>query len=113
MIAAQCKKMILAPLVFEGTTDSKLFNHWLENCLLPELKPGQVVVMDNYCIHKGQKTKEIIEGAGCEILFLPSYSPDLNPIENYWAVLKARIKKIKNHCDDFHKAINLAFQINY
>ena len=69
--------------------------------------------MDNYYIHKGQKTKEIIEGAGCEILFLPSYSPDLNPIENYWAVLKVRIKKIKNHCDDFHKAINLAFQINY
>lgn len=113
MIAAQCKKTILAPFVFEGTTDSKLFNHWLKKCLIPVLKPGQVVVMDNYCIHKGVETQEVIEKAGCEILFLPTYSPDLNPIENYWAVLKSRIKKIKNSCNDFHDAINLAFQKDY
>ena len=47
MIAAQCKKAILAPFVFEGTTDARLFNSWLEKCLLPVLKEGQVVVMDN------------------------------------------------------------------
>ena len=109
MIAAQCKKTVLAPLVFEGTTDSRLFNHWLQTCLVPELKPGQVVVMDNYCIHKGVKTQEIIEKVGCEILFLPPYSPDLNPIENLWAIIKSRIKKIKNSCDDFNNAIDLAF----
>jgi transposase len=109
MIAAQCKKAILAPMVFEGTTDSKLFNYWLEECLVPELKPGQVIIMDNYCIHKTAKTKEIIERAECKILFLPPYSPDFNPIENTWANIKARIKKIKNSCDDFHKAIDLAF----
>ena len=110
MIAAQCRKVILAPFVFEGTTDSILFNHWLETCLVPELKRGQVVVMDNYCIHKGNKTKDIIEKAGCDILFLPPYSPDYNPIENYWAIVKSRIKKIKNSCDDFNEAINLAFR---
>lgn len=113
MIAAQCKKAILAPFVFEGTTDAKLFNHWLEKCLVPVLKSGQVVVMDNYCIHKGVETKEIIEKAGCEILFLPPYSPELNPIENYWAVMKSRIKMVKNKCDDFQDAINWAFQKDY
>jgi transposase len=95
MIEAQCKKAILAPFIFEGTTDSKLFNHWLEKCLAPLLKPGKVIVMDNYCIHKSFETQEIIKKAGYEILFLPPYSPDLNPIENYWAILKSRIKKIK------------------
>ena len=109
MIAAQVEKAILAPFVFEGTADSKLFNHWLKTCLLPELKPGQVVVMDNYCIHKGVETKEIVEKAGCEILFLPPYSPDFNPIDNYWAVIKSRIKKLKKSCQDFNKAIDLAF----
>ena len=110
MIAAQCGKDILAPLVFKGTTDAKLFNHWLETCLVPELRPGQVVVMDNYCIHKTDETQQIIKKAGCRILFLPPYSPDLNPIEHLWALIKARIRKIKNSCDDFHSAINLAFQ---
>lgn len=113
MIAAQVEKTILAPFVFEGTTDSKLFNHWLKTCLVPQLKPGQVVVMDNYCIHKGAETKEIVENAGCKILFLPPYSPDFNPIENYWAIIKSRIKKIKKSCEDFHQAINWAFQNDY
>lgn len=111
MIAAQVQRAVLAPFVFEGTTDAKLFNHWLETCLVPELKPGQVVVMDNYCIHKSAKTKEILEKVGCSLLFLPPYSPDLNPIENLWAVIKSRIKKIKNSCDDFNEAINLAFNM--
>lgn len=110
MIAAQCQKNILAPLVFHGTTDAKFFNQWLSKCLVPELKPGQTVVMDNYCIHKTIETKVIIENAGCKILFLPPYSPDLNPIENLWANIKNRIKKIKNYCDDFDQAIDLAFQ---
>ena len=111
MIAAQCKKDILAPLVFEGTADANLFNFWLKQCLVPELKSGQVIVMDNYSIHKGAETKDILEKAGCDILFLPPYSPDYNPIENYWAVIKSRIKKIKNKCDSFNQAINLAFSM--
>lgn len=113
MIAAQSGKSILAPFVFQGTADTKLFEGWVEKCLLPELNPGNVIIMDNYIIHKSKKTQVLIEDVGCKILFLPPYSPDLNPIENYWAVIKSRIKKLKNTCDDFQKAIDLAFQQNY
>lgn len=73
MIAAQVKKKVLAPMVFEGTADTELFNQWLEKCLAPELKKGQTIIMDNYVIHKSQKTRDIIEKEGCNILFLPPY----------------------------------------
>lgn len=109
MIAAQNLKDIFAPLIFNGTADTILFNHWLEKCLVPELTPGKTIVLDNYVIHKNEKTKEIIEKAGCKILFLPPYSPDLNPIENLWAIIKNRIRKISNYCDDFNEAIDKAF----
>lgn len=110
MLAAECEKEIIAPLVFEGTCDAKLFNKWLEEWLLPQLRRGQVVIMDNYSIHKSAKTQELIESVGCKVLFLPPYSPDLNPIENTWAVIKSRIKKISKFCSDFNRAIDLAFQ---
>jgi len=110
MIAAQVEKRVLAPMVLEGTTDSHVFNQWLEKCLVPQLEPGQVVIMDNYSIHKSKKTQDLIKEAGCEILFLPPYSPDLNPIENLWANIKARTKKLKRTCDNFHQAIDLAFK---
>ena len=109
MIAALCDNKIIAPFTHEITTDAKLFNGWLEQCLLPELRPGQVVVMDNYSIHKSAKTKALIESAGCKLLFLPAYSPDLNPIENYWAIIKAKIKYFKSYCSTFDRAIQLAF----
>ena len=81
MIAAQVGKSILAPFVFQGTADTKLFEGWVEKCLLPTLCAGQVIIMDNYIIHKSKKTKGLIESAGCRILFQPPYSPYLNPIE--------------------------------
>lgn len=110
MIAAQCKKAILAPLVFKGTCDAKLFNGWVETQLLPTLRAGQVVVMDNYCIHKNNETQRLIESVGCKILFLPPYSPDLNPIENTWSVIKRRIRTLQKTITDFNEAINQAFQ---
>jgi transposase len=110
MIAAQCKKVILAPFVFTGTCDAQVFNGWIETQLLPVLKAGQVVVMDNYCIHKTKETQRLIESVGCKIIFLPPYSPDLNPIENTWAVIKSRIKALQKTITDFHQAINQAFQ---
>ena len=105
---SEAKKMI-APDVFDGYTDSKRFNGWLKKCLLPELEVGQVVIMDNAAFHKSKETKELIESVGCRVLFQPAYSPDLNPIEKQWAVLKAKFKKHKHKFDNFNDAVDYAF----
>jgi transposase len=104
----QSKKLI-APYVFNGYTDSKCFNGWLEKCLLPCLRKGQVIIMDNASFHKSARTKEIIESAGCRLLFQPAYSPDLNPIEQQWAIIKRKFRKYKHKFKTFYDAINYAF----
>ena len=83
-VAAKAGSKIIAPMIFEGTCHSGLFETWVKQVLLPELIPGQTVVMDNATFHKSLKTKTLIQEAGCELLFLPPYSPDLNPIEKFW-----------------------------
>ena len=93
VIAGLRKKNLTAPFRFEGYCDTDVFNTWIEECLLPELTLGDVVVLDNASFHKSSKTEELISSKGCRILFLPTYSPDLNPIENKWAIVKARIRK--------------------
>jgi hypothetical protein len=68
-------------LAVEGATTTRVFETYVERVLAPTLREGQMVVMDNLSAHKGERVKELIEGRGCELLYLPSYSPDLNPIE--------------------------------
>lgn len=92
MIAAYGQGHLSAPFRFEGYTDTYVFNLWLETCLLPTLRPGQIVIMDNASFHKSNKTCELIESVGCQLLFLPPYSPDLNKIERQWAILKQGIR---------------------
>ena len=104
------KKMI-APYVFEGYTDTKLFNGWIKKCLLPCLKKGQVVIMDNAAFHKSTITKDLIESVGCRILFQPPYSPDLNPIEQQWAILKRKFRKHKHKFNNFNEAVDYAFNV--
>ena len=70
-----------ASLVVEGSTNTKVFETYLREVLCPTLEEGQVVVMDNLSSHKAERVRELIEGKGCELLYLPSYSPDFNPIE--------------------------------
>jgi transposase len=89
LIAAQCGKALLAPMLLMGTVNTAVFNGWLEQMLLPELPPSSVVIMDNAAFHKHPTTRKIIEDAGHTLLYLPPYSPDLNPIEHRWATLKA------------------------
>ena len=107
-IAGKNGSKIIAPMCFYGTCNTAVFNTWIEQMLLPELKHGQVVVLDNASFHKSAKTKELIEQVGCKLLFLPPYSPDLNPIEKYWAHLKAKIKKIIHRFDKLSNAIDHA-----
>jgi transposase len=105
----QAKSMI-APYAFEGNTDTMRFNGWIEKCLLPCLQKGQTVIMDNAPFHKAEKTKMLIESKGCRLLYLPTYSPDLNPIEHQWAVIKAKYKKEKSNGREHNDAVNYAFR---
>ena len=110
MIAGLCSKEIIAPVVFEGTCDTNVFLSYVQQILIKELKAGQVVVMDNINFHKNQKVKELIESVGCTVMFLPTYSPDLNPIEHYWFKVKHKIRKIASQFPDFFEAVLFALQ---
>ena len=93
IIAALCNQNLIAPFTVEGACNRMVFETWLETCLLPTLQPGQVVVMDNATFHKGGRIQQLIQDAGCELLYLPPYSPDLNLIERCWSWLKSQIRK--------------------
>lgn len=82
-----------ASLVVEGSTDGTVFETYLEEVLCPTLKRGQVVVMDNLSSHKGERVRELIEGEGCELVYLPPYSPDYNPIEQAFSKLKGYLRE--------------------
>jgi len=86
MIAALHEKKLKAAFTFEGYGTQKVFNSYIEEVLVPKLDAGQTIILDNSSIHKSSKTRELIEAVGCKLLFLPPYSPDLNPIEHQWLV---------------------------
>ena len=81
-------------MAIEGSTTKKVFEAYVEHFLASTLRPGQVVVMDNLGAHKGEKVREMIEGRGCELLYLPPYSPDLNPIEEAFSKIKGFLRQI-------------------
>jgi transposase len=83
------------PLVFEGALNGELFRAYISQCLAPSLKPGDIVVMDNLSCHKVSGIVETIEAVGASVLFLPPYSPDLNPIELMWSKIKTVLRKLK------------------
>ena len=82
-------------LAVEGATNRQVFETYVERVLGPSLRGGQVVVMDNLSAHKGERVRELIEQRGCELLYLPSYSPDLNPIEEAFSKMKGLIRKVE------------------
>jgi len=84
---------IVAPCVFDGPINGELFGAWVEQFLAPTLSPGDVVVLDNLGSHKGQAVRRAIRQVGAHLLFLPPYSPDLNPIEMVFAKLKTLLRK--------------------
>jgi transposase len=81
-----------ASLVVEGSTNRTVFETYLEDVLCPTLQEGQVVVMDNLSAHKGERVRELIEGRECELVYLPPYSPDFNPIEQAFSKLKSYLR---------------------
>ena len=81
-------------MTLEGAADSAAFEVFVEHILLPVLSPGDIVVMDNLNIHKGHRVRQLIEGVGCFVWFLPTYSPDLNPIEMAWSKLKEYLRRM-------------------
>ena len=84
---------IAAPMVLDGPINRDAFQAYVDQVLVPELKPGDVVVMDNLSSHKGPAVRRAIEAADANLLYLPPYSPDFNPIENAFAKLKALLRK--------------------
>ena len=82
-------------MAVEGTTTREVFEAYLQRVLAPSLKPKQIVVMDNLSSHKGSRVRELIEGRGCELHYLPPYSPDLNPIEEAFAKIKALLRRVE------------------
>src|SRR5215207_8561785 len=80
-------------LAVEGATNREVFETYVEQMLAPTLRPAQVVVMDNLTAHKGERIRELIEQRGCELLYLPPYSPEFNPIEEAFSKIKARTRE--------------------
>jgi transposase len=83
-----------------GATTSRVFETYLERVLAPALRPGQIVVMDNLGAHRPKRVRELIEERGCELLYLPSYSPDLSPIEEALSKVKHILRKIRARAKD-------------
>ena len=93
VVGALSLQGVQAAMTLEGALDTSTFELFIEHYLLPTLKPGQVVIADNLSAHKSQKVRQMIEGKGCFWVFLPTYSPDFNPIEKLWSQFKSYLRK--------------------
>jgi transposase len=82
-----------ACLAVQGTITKIVFEAYIEKVLLPSLRHGQVVVMDNLSVHKGGRVRELLKSAGCKLLYLPPYSPDFNPIEEAFSKIKGILRE--------------------
>jgi transposase len=105
-VAGLTADAIIAPWLIEGATGGALFTDWIETRLAPALASGTVVILDNLSTHKVTPAAKALRCAGCWFLFLPAYSPDLNPIETAFAKLKAHLRRIgARTVDDVSNAI--------
>lgn len=95
MLAALTLEGIKAPMMIEAATDGDVFLSYVEHVLCPVLRPGQVVILDNLRAHKVEGVREKIEACGARLLYLPSYSPDFNPIEQAWSRIKQLLRWAK------------------
>lgn len=111
MLAAMRLDGSAAPMVIEGPTDADVFQAYVDQVLVPSLRPGDIVVLDNLSPHKQPSVTSTIEAAGAEVWFLPPYSPDFNPIEKMWSKIKAFLRRAKARTwDALLAAIKAALQ---
>ena len=111
LIAAMSLQGMEASMVLEGAVDQTAFLAYLRDFLLPTLRPGQLIIMDNLSVHKGTSVQLLIEAHGCHILFLPPYSPDFSPIEQAFAKIKTFLRRHKAlSLDTLHDAIAAALE---
>jgi len=111
IVAGLCSGQWVAPLQYDGSTDSDLFEFWFENYLLKQVGRGKYIVMDNASFHRKAHLIELAEKKKCKIIFLPPYSPDLSPIENKWAWLKQKLKDILSVYNSFDQSLWYTFQM--
>ncbi len=100
-----------APWLFEGPMNGEMFLAWVTQGLVPALRPGEVVILDNLATHKIRGVREVIEAAGARLLYLPPYSPDFNPIEPMWSKIKQILRSHAPRTDEqLLRAAKIAFQ---
>ena len=109
IVAAKMGKEIFSPLQYDGTMDALLFETWFETRLMRELPPDSVIVMDNAAFHRKKQLICITKIYGHTLIFLPPYSPELNPIENFWAWLKQKLRNILQYHLSFDNALSACF----
>jgi transposase len=95
LLGALTLQGMLASMTVESPTDGDVFRAFLEQVLCPRLQPGQIVVLDNLAAHKVTGVRELVEARGAELIYLPPYSPDFNPIEQAWSKIKQHLRSAK------------------
>lgn len=109
LIAGLKQTQPIAPMEFKGYCNTEVVLAWVKEILIPNLEPGDVVIWDNATFHKSKQFVEAFEQGGIQLLFLPPYSPDLNPIEQFWATLKAWIRNLNQPTLHISQALSKVF----
>ncbi len=109
IIAGLQENQPIAPMTFKGYCNTEVVLAWVKEMLIPELKSGMTVIWDNATFHKSPRIQEAFHAAWIHLLFLPPYSPDFNPIEPFWARLKANIRRITTSYSHISQALDKVF----
>jgi transposase len=112
ILSAMSRKGVAASLAVTGSVDSVVMSIFVREILLPVLQPGDLVVMDNYSVHKTRRVLSLFEKAEISVEFLPPYSPDLNPIEKCWSKVKSHLRAAeRRETETLYKEIGIAFSL--
>jgi transposase len=108
-IAGLTNEKLVAPFIFQGYCDRIVFDTYVEHCLMLVLSEGDIVIADNAAFHKSKLAKDLIAAKGAKLIYLPPYSPDLNPIEHWWFPIKNEIRKSLDNGIALEQSTILAF----